>query len=98
MHRVGHQQRLLDHGDQRRHGLLIAHHDLQRGHQLEWSARTGTISVQGQLFTVSQPKRGNGSPANSAKADFNGDSMADLLWQNDNGAVGLWKMNGLSAG
>ena len=24
--------------------------------------------------------------------------MADLLWQHDNGAVGLWKMNGLSAG
>ncbi|HEX5498688.1 MAG TPA: calcium-binding protein, partial [Thermomicrobiales bacterium] len=28
--------------------------------------------------------------------DFNADSMSDLLWQNANGAVSIWEMNGAS--
>jgi peptidyl-Asp metalloendopeptidase len=61
------------------------------------TARSAAILVGGQTFTVNQSKRPNGSRANSAKADFTGDSMADLLWQHQDGAVGLWKMNGISA-
>ena len=26
--------------------------------------------------------------------DFNGDGKSDILWQNDNGAVAIWEMNG----
>jgi hypothetical protein len=26
--------------------------------------------------------------------DFNGDGKSDVLWQNDNGGVALWQMNG----
>jgi hypothetical protein len=28
-------------------------------------------------------------------ADFNGDQMADILWQNDNGQIAIWIMIGL---
>jgi len=28
--------------------------------------------------------------------DFNGDGFADILWQNDSGAVAIWEMNGTS--
>ena len=63
------------------------------------NARSGSISVGGRTFSISQAKAaGNARKArNAAKADFNGDSMADLLWQHDTGAVGVWTMNNLSA-
>jgi len=61
-------------------------------------ARSATIGVGGQIFTVNQARRSNATKANSAKADFNGDLMADVLWQHSNGSVSLWKMIGLSAG
>jgi FG-GAP repeat len=28
--------------------------------------------------------------------DFNGDSKADILWRNDNGATSLWTIDGLN--
>ncbi len=28
--------------------------------------------------------------------DFNGDGMADILWQNTSGQVSIWTMNGLT--
>lgn len=33
----------------------------------------------------------------AAKADFNGDSKADLLWEYTSGLAALWKMNGTTA-
>ena len=27
-------------------------------------------------------------------SDFNGDGKSDLLWQNDNGQVAIWELNG----
>jgi len=39
-----------------------------------------------------------GNPGSSwhvnATGDFNGDGFADILWQNDDGSVGIWEMNG----
>ena len=35
--------------------------------------------------------------AAAAKADFNADGKADLVWRHTSGAVSLWKMNGVSA-
>ena len=29
-------------------------------------------------------------------ADFNGDGMADILWQNDSGTPAVWLMNGVN--
>ena len=29
-----------------------------------------------------------------ATGDFNGDGFADILWQNDDGSVAVWEMNG----
>jgi hypothetical protein len=31
-------------------------------------------------------------------SDFNADSHADTLWQNDSGEVAVWEMNGTSVG
>jgi hypothetical protein len=31
-----------------------------------------------------------------AAADYNGDGRSDILWQNDNGAPGLWLMDGFA--
>jgi hypothetical protein len=27
-------------------------------------------------------------------SDFNGDGKSDILWQNDNGQVAIWELNG----
>jgi VCBS repeat protein/hemolysin type calcium-binding protein len=35
------------------------------------------------------------TPATGAPHDFNGDGRGDILWQNDNGAPGIWLMDGL---
>jgi ELWxxDGT repeat protein len=32
--------------------------------------------------------------AETPGGDFNGDSFSDILWQNANGQVGIWEMNG----
>ena len=29
-------------------------------------------------------------------ADFNGDGLSDILWQNDDGSAAIWRMNGAS--
>ena len=29
-------------------------------------------------------------------ADFNGDGLSDILWQNDDGSAAIWGMNGAS--
>jgi serralysin len=31
-----------------------------------------------------------------ATGDFNGDGFADILWQNDDGSVAIWEMDGTS--
>jgi C1A family cysteine protease len=55
--------------------------------------RTGTITVAGQTFTVTQP--GTGIRIGSAPADFNGDGKPDLVWQNQTtGQLTVWLMNG----
>ncbi len=54
--------------------------------------RTGTISVAGQTFLVTQ-----GGPG--ATSDFNGDSRPDIVWFNQaSGDVALWQMSGLAVG
>jgi hypothetical protein len=62
------------------------------------TAGTDTITV-----TTTDPNA-SGSPAtktisvtirpNYVPGDFNGDGLADILWRNTNGAVGVWDSNG----
>ena len=42
------------------------------------------------------PVGGNPGPSWHAigTGDFNGDGKSDILWQNTNGAVAIWQMNG----
>ena len=57
------------------------------------TARTGTITVAGQTFTVTQS--GTGIRIGSVPADFNGDGKPDLVWQNQTtGQLTVWLMNG----
>jgi hypothetical protein len=72
--------------------------------------RVGTVAIGGRALLVTQgaaaeprpplPPAPLPSPATlqtAAEADFNGDLKADLLWRRSDGAVALWKMNGLKA-
>jgi hypothetical protein len=54
-------------------------------------ARTGTITLGGRTFTISQAKQTG--PRKAAKPDFNGDAMGDLLWRRSDGAVAYWQMH-----
>ena len=54
------------------------------------------MTAAGKVISVTQAAKGP-SLKTAAKADFNGDLKADLLWQRDDGAVGIWNMNGLKA-
>ena len=36
------------------------------------------------------------APQIAKRADFNGDGIGDLLWQNDSGQAAVWEMNGLN--
>ena len=61
--------------------------------------------VTGKIFVVNAYSNNitvidNGSSAvtpTAAKADFNADGRADLLWRHDDGLVGLWEMNGVTS-
>ena len=48
------------------------------------------------LKVIASPVIGN--PGTSwhviGSGDFNGDGYSDILWQNTNGAVAIWEMNG----
>jgi hypothetical protein len=61
------------------------------------SSRTGTITVGGKTMTVGQLAKSSLSSADAAKSDFDGDQMADLLWQHTDGSVAVWMMAGVTA-
>ncbi len=50
----------------------------------------GPDGVGGTVVTVSQP------PLPPSPSDFNHDGNSDLLWQNDDGTVAVWELNGAS--
>ena len=41
-----------------------------------------------------QPGQPRARAGTSKAGDFNGDGSADILWQNDDGDVAVWEMNG----
>ena len=53
------------------------------------SATTGSITVN--ITPVDDPGPSVVPPREN---DFNGDGISDILWRNDNGALGLWEQNG----
>ena len=55
--------------------------------------RTGTITVAGQTFTVTQS--GTGTRVGAVSGDIDGDGKPDILWQNQvTGQLTVWLMNG----
>ena len=52
-------------------------------------ARSGVLIIAGNLFTVSQA-----AVPFHAKNDFNHDGQTDFLWQNRDGRVNVWLMDG----
>ena len=76
--------------DWRRDGIGVAHRDVQRRDELDRRRTKRHARRRGSAVYRESAKRYGTVQlaANTAKADFNGDSMADLLWQHDNGAVG----------
>ena len=53
------------------------------------SRRTGTLTLNGESFTVRQA----GVPLVASPDDMNGDGRADVLLQHDNGALAIWFMD-----
>lgn len=60
------------------------------------AARSGTLLIAGQLFTVEQRAQVVASAVRAARDDFNGDGNPDLLWHHAaTGDIAVWLMDGL---
>jgi len=60
-----------------------------------FSARTGTLTLAGLTYTVSQNGQGLVRLRELARADFNADGASDLLWQDTtNGYLAVWTLSG----
>ncbi|MCU1350464.1 MAG: uncharacterized protein JWO56_3494, partial [Acidobacteria bacterium] len=52
------------------------------------ATRSGTLTIAGQTFTVTQSRRAD-------RSDFDGDGSTDIVWRNgSSGANAVWLMNG----